>query len=341
MSERHSGWSRRAFLGGFTLAGAAGLVGVRPPPVTAEPAPEVTRIRLLRSSRGVCWAPQYVAEDLLRAEGFTEVEYGASADAEVIAKALASDLADISMQFVAPNLIRFEMRDPIVFLAGGHVGCIDLRGTDKVRSTRDLKGKTVGVTGGVTGATYGFVASMATYVGLDPGRDIRWEAHPQEELRRLLAEGKVDAALAIAPMAQEMSGKRIGRSIVNTTTDRPWSQYFCCMVIGRQAFVRKYPVATKRALRAILKAADLCAAEPERIARSLVEKKYVTQYDYTLQAIRDLPYGKWREYDPEDTIRFYSLRLREAGLLKSSPQKLIAQGTNWRFLNELKMELKG
>jgi len=28
-------------------------------------------------------------------------------------------------------------------------------------------------------------------------------------------------------------------------------------------------------------------------------------------------------------------------MLKSSPQKLIAQGTDWRFFNELKKELKG
>jgi len=48
----------------------------------------------------------------------------------------------------------------------------------------------------------------------------------------------------------------------------------------------------------------------------------------------------WREYDPEDTVRFYALRLRELGMIKSSPQKIIADGTDWRFLNELKRELK-
>jgi NitT/TauT family transport system substrate-binding protein len=308
--------------------------------VSAELAPEITNIRLLRTS-SVCWAPQYMAEELLRAEGFTEVQYAAIADADLIAKALAADRADISMQFVAPNLVRFEAGDPIVFLAGGHVGCIELRGTDKVQSARDLKGKTVAVPGGTTGPAYMFVASMATYVGLDPRRDIKWVAHSPEEAQQQLIEGKVDAVLAFPPMAQEMRAKKIGRSIVSTTTDRPWSQYFCCVITGRQEFVRKYPVATKRALRAILKTADLCAAEPERIARSLVERKFVTPYDYTLQAMRDLPYGKWREYDPEDTIRFYALRLHEAGLIKSSPQKIIAQSTDWRFLNELKKELKG
>jgi len=113
------------------------------------------------------------------------------------------------------------------------------------------------------------------------------------------------------------------------------------MVAGNREFVRTHPVATKRALRAILKAADICALEPERAARLLVDKEYVQRYDYALQAIQELPYGEWREYDPEDTIRFYALRLHEAGMIKSTPQKLIAQGTDWRFFNELKKELKG
>ena len=330
---------RRRFLKDAAGFGAGTWLGLSAKRVAAEPPPETTKIRLLRSS-SICWAPQYVAEELLRAEGFTEVEYGVSSDAALIAKALAADLADISMQFVAPNLVRLEMGDPIVFLAGGHVGCIELRGTDKIRSTRDLQGKTVAVPGGVTGAAYFFVASMATYVGLDPRRDIKWVAHPPEESKRLLADGKVDAMLAFPPIAQELSAKKIGRSIVNTTTDRPWSQYFCCLITSRQEFVRKHPVATKRALRAFLKAADLCASAPERVARSLVEKKYATEYDYALQTMRDLPYGRWREYDPEDTIRFYSLRLHEAGAIKSSPQKILAQGADWRFLNELRKELK-
>ena len=142
-------------------------------------------------------------------------------------------------------------------------------------------------------------------------------------------------------MAQEMSAKKIGRSIVNTTTDRPWSQYFCCVIAGRQEFVRKYPVATKRTLRAILKATDLCASEPTRVAQRMVDGGFTPRYDYALQALKEIPYTKWRDYDPEDTIRFYALRLREAGMIKSSPNKIIADATDWRFLNELKKELKG
>jgi NitT/TauT family transport system substrate-binding protein len=90
-----------------------------------------------------------------------------------------------------------------------------------------------------------------------------------------------------------------------------------------------------------LEASDVCALEPERAARAVVDKGYAKSYDYALQTMQDVPYGKWRDYDPEDTLRFYALRLYEVGMIKTSPQKLIAQGTDWRFLKELKKELKG
>ena len=114
------------------------------------------------------------------------------------------------------------------------------------------------------------------------------------------------------------------------------------MVYTRREFARKYPVATKRALRAILKGADVCAREPERVARFLVDKGYTKNYDYALQTMKELrmAYGVWREYDPEDTIRFYSLQLQEIGMINARPQKIIAQGTDWRFIRELKKELK-
>jgi NitT/TauT family transport system substrate-binding protein len=129
--------------------------------------------------------------------------------------------------------------------------------------------------------------------------------------------------------------------VVNSAVDRPWSQYFCCMVYANREFVRTHPVATKRALRAVLKAADVCAREPDQTAQFLVDKGYTPSYDYARQTMNELPYTKWREYDPEDTVRFYALRLHEAGLIKSTPQKIIAQGTDWRFLNALKKEMKG
>ena len=112
------------------------------------------------------------------------------------------------------------------------------------------------------------------------------------------------------------------------------------MLAGSRDYVSKYPVATKRVLRAVLKADDLCGTEPNRAARWIVDSGLTPRYDYALQTLSDIPYDKWREYDAEDTLRFYALRLHEAGMIKSSPNKIIADGTDWRFLNELKRELK-
>src|SRR5262249_34440803 len=115
----------------------------------------------------------------------------------------------------------------------------------------------------------------------------------------------------------------------------------CCMLIAGKEFVRKYPVATKRVLRAILKATDFCASNPAAVARQLVDGGFTGNYDYALQTLNEVRSNKWREYDAEDSVRFYSLRLREAGMIKVAPGRILADGTNFRFLNELKRELKG
>jgi NitT/TauT family transport system substrate-binding protein len=340
MDKRHAeGWSRREFLE-LTLAGTAGLLGLRPESLAAEPPPETTALRLVQTPGDLCMAPQFVAEQFLRDEGFTEVQYIKKDGGRGFEVALASGEANINMCFAPDAVIRLDAGDPIVILAGGHIGCFELFGTDRVRAVRDLKGKTVAVpelrTGPIT-----FIASMVAYVGLDPHEDINWVTHPPAEAMQLLAEGKIDAFMVVPPEQQEFRAKHIGHAMVNGTLDRPWSQYFCCMVVGNRDFVQKHPVATKRALRAILKAADVCTREPERVAQLLVDKGYTKNYDYALQTMKELPYDKWREYDPEDTVRFYALRLHEIGMIKSSPQKIIAEGTDWRFLNELKKELKG
>jgi len=331
--------NRRDFLRNLSAVGAAGLFGALPGPAAAEPPPETTRIRLARVP-SICRAPQYMTEDLLHGEGFTDVQYLSWPDTSQAGKAVAAGDVDITMQYVGPSIMQLDAGAPLVFLAGVQPGCFELFGTERIRSIRDLKGKTIAVDQSA-GSAYTFAASMMTYVGLDPRRDVTWSRISTVEAKHRLAVGTIDAFLALPPDPQELHAKRIGHVIVNSVKDRPWSQYFCCIVVGHREFVRKHPVATKRTLRAILKAADACAADPARAAQFLVAKGYTDRYDYALQALKDIPYNKWREYDHEDTVRFYALRLHEAGMIKASPQKILAQGTDWRFLNELKKELKG
>jgi NitT/TauT family transport system substrate-binding protein len=183
-------------------------------------------------------------------------------------------------------------------------------------------------------------AWQAAYVGLNPITEITFVAPPSYSMEPFI-QGKVDALLGFPPEPQELRSRKIGHVVVNTALDRPWSQYFCCFAASSREFVRKHPAATKRAVRAILKATDICAAEPDRVARLLVERGYVKNYEYTLQALREVPYKRWRDHDSADTIRFFALRMHEAGVIKSSPQRILAEGTDWRFLKELKKELKG
>jgi len=327
---------RREFLCGTTLASTSALLGIRPEVAGAEPPPETTRLRLPRYPFDVaCTAPQWVAEDLLKAEGFSSVEYVTT---PLATDALAAGELDLIVADAPGIILRLDAGKPIVVLARIHGGCYELFAGDRVRSIRDLKGKTVAA---ANVARRAFVASMAAYVGLDPGRDVSFVIPKDGQAMQLFVEGKADAFLGFPPEPQELRARRIGHVVVSTAVDRPWSQYFCCVAIGNRDFVRKSPVATKRALRALVKATDLCAADPERVVRSLVERGFLKNHDYSLQALREIPYRRWREYDSADTIRFYALRMHEAGVIKSSPQKLIAEGTDWRFVNELKKELKG
>jgi NitT/TauT family transport system substrate-binding protein len=181
---------------------------------------------------------------------------------------------------------------------------------------------------------------MAAQVGLNPDQDIDWIADPTVKPMQQFVDGRIDAFLGFPPEPQELRARKIGHVLVNSAVDRPWSQYFCCLLAGNRDLVREHPVATKRVTRVVLKATDLCAAEPARMAQRLVEGGFTKSYEHALQTLTELPYRMWREYDPEDTMRFYALRMHEGGLITASPNHLIAEGTDWRFLNDLKRELK-
>ena len=329
--------SRRRFLASAAMAGTAGLVGASKS-LHAEPPPETATVRIGKNP-GICIAPQFVAEELLRAEGLTDIRYIQSETGLSSSLMLARDEMDFNIDFAIAFAIPIDAGEPIKVLAGMHVGCYEVFAHDPIRSIAELKGKRVGVEQ-LGSDPYVFLSVIATHVGLDPVNDIDWVWRGSVPPMQLFIDGKVDAFLAFPPEAQELRARNIGHVIVNSTLDRPWSQYFCCMLGSNAAYVERHPVATKRALRAFLKAADLCVAEPELVARRLVAGGYTGQYDYALQGIREVPYGTWREYDPEDTMRFFALRLHEAGLIHSSPQKIIADGTDWRFLDEIKRELK-
>jgi NitT/TauT family transport system substrate-binding protein len=332
--------NRRQFLATLSLAGAASLLHA-PLSAATEGDLETTTVRIAKNE-GICIAAQYIANDLLRAEGFTDIRHVFVPEQYTRVRALADGEADFSANFVGPLIEAVASGEPLIVLAGSHVGCYELFGHESIRSVADLKGKKVGVPG-LGSSHHMFASIIAAHIGLDPVNDIRWvtrESPKSPTPFELFADGKIDAYLGFPPEPQDLRARRIGHVVVDTAVDRPWSHYFCCMLAGNSEYVRRHPVATKRVMRALLKATDLCATEPQRVARLLVDGGFTARYDHALQSLSALPYDKWREYDAEDTFRYYALRLHELGFVKSSPQKIIANGTDWRFLNELKRELK-
>ena len=140
---------------------------------------------------------------------------------------LAKGKIDVAF-YDAPGLIlAVDEGQPIVGLGGMHGGCYELFGNPRVRSVLDLRGRTVAVS---NPGRHAFVAAMAGYVGLDPRKDLKIVLTP--DAKQQFVEGKVDAVLGFPPEPQEFRARKIGHVIVNTTTDRPWSQYFCCFATG-------------------------------------------------------------------------------------------------------------
>jgi NitT/TauT family transport system substrate-binding protein len=322
------------------MAGASALTATSvlgfPRICAAEPPPEITRIRLARIPV-ICFAPQFVAEALLHLEGFSEVEYVNVENDIPSTLATKSDLA----MFGGPSLLpAIDSGYPISAIAGLHEGCWELFAHDPVNTIRDLRGRRIGI-GSIGGVEHVWLSSMFAYVGIDPRTEIEWVTTKKwGDPMRLYLDGKVTAFLGFPPEPQKLRADNVGRVIVDTTNDHPWSQYFCCMVGARNEFIEKNPIATKRALRAILKAADICSEEPELAARVLVDRGWEPRYDLALEVIKSLSYSRWRTDNPTDTMRFHTLRLREAGMIKSTPQQIIERGSNFSFLNELKRELK-
>jgi NitT/TauT family transport system substrate-binding protein len=325
--------SRRDFLTALSAASAAGLLGTKAA-LADEGPPETTTIRL-NWYPNICLAPGFISEDVLRAEGFTDVRY--VRDADLPNDAVARGEIDFDFDTAAWVVSHLDAGEPIVALSGVHSGCYELFAHEPIRAISDLKGKKLSIYElGKSGHL--LLSVIAAQVGLDPHEDIEWVTSPTA--MELFVGGKVDAFLGVPPEPQELRARKIGRVILNMTLDQPWSQYLCCIAYGNRDFVRAHPVATKRFLRAILKAADICATAPERAAQQLVDRGFTPRYDFALQTLTELPYDRWREFDAADSMRFYALRLHEVGMIKSSPNAIIAEGTDWRFLNELKRELK-
>jgi NitT/TauT family transport system substrate-binding protein len=220
-------WTRRRLLRGFGAMGAVGLFDALAAPASAEPPPETTTIRLFHQPLA-CLAPMIVAESLLLAEGFRQVEYVPlqvglrSMDTHHSNLSVALNTGQIDLGALDPpaHLLSLDAGGSAILLAGLHAGCYKLLAAEQIRAVRDLKGKTVAVP---SPGRHAFVASIVSYIGLDPHKDIVWANATVGDAMRRFAEGELDAFLGFAPEPEELLARGVGHVLVDTLTDKPWS----------------------------------------------------------------------------------------------------------------------
>ena len=354
-SERFGRVSRRGLLRagglGLTGAGAALLFGcgddeTKPLPSEPLPPPEVTHLRFTPSN-DICIAPMYVAGLYLGEEGFTEVEY--VKDATHIDD--LGRLIDFNYDFASSIVLNANAGKKFKVLGGMHAACFELLVTrDDIATIADLRGKKIATDQQVDSGAPNFVSALLSYIGMPTDQALVFVK--TGELAARLRSGEIDAALTVPPVGDLLRAANVRKVVLDSSTDKPFSQYYCCMLEASPQFVARNPVATKRVLRAVLRGADLCASDPERAARYLVDNGHtqwltdelvqlsgMDRYNLTLATVRHLPYNVWRRFDPEDSLRFYALRMRDAGAVKVTPDELIRRVTDWRFFNELKREM--
>ena len=305
----------------------------------ALPPPETTTVRIVTPS--ACDPGLMLAGDYLREEGFTDIRY---IDTSFIERAwLLNHEADVSLshpEFITASL---DAGVPLVMLAGLHSGCLQVWAAPGIRTISELRGKKIAVRrADISDQFYVFFAALLGYIGIDPLKDVQFiAAGTGPEMRKAFIDGRADAMLVGSvggPTLQRLP-KAPGQVILATTTDKPWSQYLCCTLVAHRDWARQNPIATKRVTRAVLRATDRAAKDPLRAAHDAVPAGGgFTDESLVLETMAMCTYN-WRELDPEETLRFYALRLADLKLIKKTPSQIVDEGTDLAYMRQLRKEL--
>ncbi|HAF11510.1 MAG TPA: hypothetical protein DCK98_15710, partial [Chloroflexi bacterium] len=249
-----------ALAGGGLIAACVspgGPTGVASPGASLPP-PETTTVRFV--SPAACDPPTALAKKFLLEEGFTDIQYVTVP--VTTTEWLTADKADFHSGYGNLIAANVDIGLPIVALAGIHPGCFEIFAAPGISTIKDLRGKTIAVNAkNVSDQFYGYFSILLAYIGMDPRTDVNFmEIGPNvNALRDAFVDGRSQAFIAPAASGPQLrrNPKNPGTVILDTTMDKPWSQYYCCQLVANGDWARRYPVATKRVTRAVLRAADL------------------------------------------------------------------------------------
>jgi NitT/TauT family transport system substrate-binding protein len=284
-------------------------------------------------------------EPFLREEGFTDLTFGAGS--------LSTGDADLGILYGNSFVAAIDAGTPIVALAGMHTGCIMIVARPGIDSVAGLRGKSVAINTKtitllgkpVLSVEYGFLLSLITHIGMQPS-DVNFvEVGATTNVLTPFTDGKVDAiftAAAVGPLLMR-DAKNPGHVILDSSKDKPWSQNYCCMLVTSRDWYTAHPIAAKRLTRAILRATDTAKKDLRAAAKVANDRgTYKATPAVTEQILYEITKDEsfdWREYDPDDTVRFFALRLADAKLVKKTPQQILTEGADFTYFRQLRTEL--
>lgn len=282
-----------------------------------------------------------LADDFLREEGFKDIRY---VNTSFIERGwLLNREADVSLAHPEFIVVSLDAGVPLVMLAGLHAGCFELWAKPGIQSIGELRGKRIAVRRADTSDQfYAWFATLLAYIGIDPLKDVQFIAGGDGAgMNSAFIEGRADASLAgsaTGPRFRRLP-KSPGHVILETMTDKPWSQYLCCTLIAQRDWAHQNPIAAKRVTRALLRATDRAAKDPARAAHDAVAAGGDFVDDSLVRETMAMCSYDWRELDPEESLRFFALRLAESKLITKTPPQLIHEGTDLAYMRQLRKEL--
>jgi NitT/TauT family transport system substrate-binding protein len=197
-------------------------------------------------------------------------------DFDTLKEALATGKVDAASGMVMKWVKPFEQGIDVAFTAGIHTGCIQLLvpANSDIKSLTDLKGKVIGNNGMGDGPMV-FALRALEKAGLNGSKDVQWRSYPTTELEGILDRGEVSAIVLPDPIAQMIIDKGKARRLISTTHDEPFKDEYCCMATISGKLLKQDQAKAAAITRALMKGAKYVAANPDEVAKLIVEKKYI------------------------------------------------------------------
>jgi len=317
-------------------ASSAAAVATPAPTPTPLAPPETTTIRIQGAA---CDAPIMAAEKYLREEGFTDITITDSGGAA----ALAAGKLDLTILFPPSFANAVQSGTKVIALGGLHPGCAEIWAAPGVATLKDLRGKTMVVRSkALSELGYSYPAVVLEQAGMDL-KDVNFVVQADADPVKLFVDGKNDAVFVATTAAAALKANPAnkGHVIHSQVMDEPWSKLDCCILTTSEDWYRANPIAAKRALRAIYRAADGLPADRADAVKAVTDKGLfggAAAYANVREAANMVPVD-WRTSDPEKSVRFFMPLLASAALTRVATDDIV-KAIDVRILNELKTEVR-